>query len=172
MSVPALHFGESTLLDLFRRAAFIAMISSAISVAAHDEVLSFRINTAGEAEAVVSGLLWGGQCSEGQSVSSPERITVSGSTILISSPLLLSPTVCVPKPYEVMSYEVVASLGRLSVATYQVTWSVGFLRQFTGLLPIAALLPALPVPAMSATGIALCGLLLCGLAFLVRRPRV
>jgi hypothetical protein len=83
---------------------------------AFNDSLSFRLNPSGVVEAIVSGLNDG--CSVG--FGAPSSVTVTGLHIAITSPPA-SNACFLPLP--AIPYQVIASLGPLSPATYEVTWA-------------------------------------------------
>ncbi|HEX4332265.1 MAG TPA: hypothetical protein VH040_09010, partial [Usitatibacter sp.] len=86
---------------------------------AYQESLSFRLNSGGDVEAVISGIT--DYC--GLQFVGPSAITRTGNDIEISSPDTEYPCFVAP-PFS--AYQVVANLGPLdSASTYHVTWSEG-----------------------------------------------
>ena len=136
---------------------------------AHDESIGFRLNAEGGVDAVVSGLLWGGSCSERAAIAGPSRVEVAGSVIRIISPTYLFADVCVPKPYDVKPYEVVAPLGRLPAATFEVSWFDDFGLRYRAALAAGAFLPPRPIPVFGLAGIVLASLLLAIAAAVTQR---
>ena len=86
---------------------------------AANEVLYFRLNPAGEVEAVVAGVL-DDLCGAYRFLP-PSSITVSGTTIAIVSPHVIPPPCSLPVPP--FGYEVIANLGVLTAPVYSVSWT-------------------------------------------------
>ena len=109
---------------------------------AFNESMTFRLAATGEVEAVISGLSDGPMCQ--LEFDPPSSVVVSGTNIAITSPYV--PTLCF-LPLPTTPYQVVASLGALTPATYQVTWTEGPL-VLTGQLTTSVLGPS-AIPALS-----------------------
>ena len=105
---------------LFVIFAAISLDFLSTSTSANNEVLSFRLNSSGQVEAVLTGV--GGVCGT-FTIGPPTSVTITGTSISIVSPppfpLLCPIPIGSPPP---PPYSVVANLGILTGATYTVTW--------------------------------------------------
>ena len=137
------------------------MLPASSPAIAFQESLSFRRAADGGLEAVVSGLSDGPSC-ETEFVP-PSDVQVASATITITSPyewyLCSLPMAAVP-------YQVVADLGQLSGASYEVTWTEGPLQLSATLVP-AGVGPVSAAPTASFWVLAMMAVLLA--AFGIRR---
>jgi len=121
----------------YRVALLAACLLAVLPASADSEVLSFRLTSTGEVEAVVSGLL-SNECGYRFNASAPS-VTVTATTIAIVTPDIPPPPcftpIVPPRPYEVA-----VNLGILPSPRYSATWTQGpFV--LTALLTTAALAP-------------------------------
>lgn len=148
-----------------RIVANLAILSFVLPVSlpaiAFQESLSFRRAADGGLEAVVSGLSDGPSC-ETEFVP-PSDVQVASATIAITSPY---EWYFCSIPMTATPYHVVADLGQLSGASYQVTWTEGPLQLSATLVP-AGIGPVFAAPTASFWALAMMAVLL--VAFGIRR---
>ena len=130
---------------------------------AFNESLTFRRSANGSFQAVVSGLSDGPSC-ETEFVP-PSDVQIAAATITITSPY---ESYACSIPQTATPYQVMADLGPLSGASYEVTWTEGEL-QLTGVLVPAALGTVFGAPTLTSWSLAALVMLLA--AFALHRSR-
>ncbi len=139
------------------------MLSVSLPAFAFQESLSFHRAVDGGFEAVVSGLSDGPSC-ETEFVP-PSDVQIAGATITITSPY---ESYACSIPQTAVPYQVVADLGQLTGASYEVTWIEGPLQLSATLVP-AGVGPVSSVPTASSWVLAMMAMLLA--TFGLRRSR-
>ena len=136
-------------------------LGASVPAFAYDDSLAFRGNPGGGVEVVVSGTSDGEGCRS--EFMPPVDVTIGISTIEITS---VDPGLLCFIPRSPVPYEVVARLGHLPGASYQVTWTQEP-EQLSGVLAPTGVGQTFAAPAMSFWSLAALAALL--VAFALRR---